>query len=194
MSKYYSLAANNYDPETTLCFEKFPRRKRHTPHYSLDSLFGERSLFDKLLLAESRIVTAFCDATEVIRGRRYPTNNYICNVGRKQGSLVLHVYQQHVVGEGGFVTASELPDFITNRNLSVVIQRAEKDLLAAKLAEMVSQCAVWYNEYSTGIWEIVPSLVDKHRLDRETLRLIHKTEQQLRREGLHGGGRLRVVH
>ena len=177
-------------------FEKFRRssRKQHVPRYLLNELFDEYRLLDKLLLAESRIVTAFCCATELIRGRRYPTYTFICGLGSRQSNLVAYVYDHHVRGTGGFVIASELPGFVADSHLAGVIQQAEKTLLAVQLAAMVSRCEVWYNSYGPGIWEIIPSRVDKHQLDRDTLLLVYKTAQQRRREKLHGGGRLAIVH
>lgn len=194
MPKYIGLIPDDDSPD--MSFEKFrrPNRKQHVPHYPLSELFNEAKMLDKLLLAESRIVTAFCCATELIRGRQYPTYTFICEVGPRQSDLVSYVYTQHVSGSGGFVLASELPSFIVDAHLTSVARHAERMLLATQLAAMVSRCEIWYNEYSTGIWEIVPSRVDKHLLDRATVRLVHKTEQQRRREVLHGGGRLAIVH
>lgn len=176
-------------PET---FERFRRSRRHehTPHYSLAELLDRSQLADKLTLAESRIVEAFVNATEIRRGRSYLTRGYIGGIGPAQKDLVAYV----IDGCRAFVTLSELPRSIPNHQLRTVARRTEKDLVAAKVAQLVQVNDIWRNDYATGIWEIRPSLVDRYELDQRLERLIHKTEQQLRREHLHGNSRLRVVH
>lgn len=179
-------------PET---FERFCRSRRHEhtpPHYTLAELFGRAQLADKLTLAESRIVEAFVNATEIRRGRLYYTRGYIGDIGSDPKDLVAYV----IDGCRAFVTLSELglPRSTPDRQLRTVARRAEKDLVTAKIAQLVQVNDIWRNDYATGIWEIRPSLVDKYELDRRLGRLIHKTEQQLRREHLHGDSRLRVVH
>lgn len=176
-------------------FEKIPRRRTYVPHYTLDQLFDEILMADKLLLAESRIVTAFFFATEEIHGRQYRTYTYIYGVGKKQKDLVSHIFNGYVDLSGGhFITASELPKFVRDSEIRETAHRAEKQLVAEKLNQMIAQCDIWFNDFSVGTWEIVPSIIDKHRTDKQAAALVYKTHQRLRREKLHGGGRLRVVH
>ena len=174
-------------------FEKIPRprkQQQHLTHYPLDELFSGARMADKLTLAEGRIVEVFTTATEIRRGRSYPTRGYIGAIGKTQKELVAHV----ITNSRRFVTVSELSKSVPYQQLKIVARRAEKDLVSAKVAQLVQKNDVWFNEYATGIWEIRPSLIDKYELDRELVRLIRKTDQQIRREHLHGDYPLRAVH
>lgn len=152
---------------------------------------------DMLTLAESRIVKAFVTATETKRRRSCLTRTSIPGIGSKQRDLVRHVIETCVNDDcDGFVNVSELPYLGSDaeKSLRLIAIHAENDLVALKVRQLSRLGVIWFNANGPGRWEIAPSLVDKYEHDAELARLIHRTEQQRRRERLHGNGRLRVVH
>lgn len=177
-------------------FEPFVRRsKQRNPHYPpLSEAFDEFQLSDKFALAEHRIVGAFAEASDIRRGRSYATPGYIGDIGSRQKDLVQYVTECHATTRRhGFVTVSELPRGLRG-NYVRAAKHYERQLVAAKLAQLVQRKDIWYNAYATGIWEICQSLLDKYLCDQALARLAFKAEQQIRRELLHGNQRLRVVH
>ena len=169
-------------------------RKEYVPRYKLDELFDEWQLQDGLLLAKYRIIDAFVNAEEFIRGKNRRTQSYIVGLGSRQKHLVGYVMQSVVLGRGlRFVTASELPRFVKQKHLKKTQEMAEHDLIAAMLSQ-ISPRDIWYNEDGTGTWEICQSLLDEYYLSLDLARLVGKNRARLRRESLHGGGRLQLVH
>ena len=170
------------------------KREEYVPRYRLDELFEEWQLQDGLLLAKHRIIDAFANAEEFTRGRSRRTQSYIVGLGGRQKHLADYVMQSVVLGRGlRFVTASELPRFIRQKHLKKTQEMAEYDLIAKKLSQM-SPRDIWYNEDGTGTWEICQSLLDEYYLNLDLARLVEKNRTRLRRESLHGGGRLLLVH
>lgn len=184
-----------YETEDVPTPKRPHRQKQYIPHYPLDMLFSEPQFGDKMSLAQRRIVQAFDEAYEIRRGKVIHTRTYIGNIGSRQKDLVKHIIDNYVrKDDNGFVTASELPPSIERRHLRGVAHQAEKGLVTLSLNWLCDRKDVWYNQYATGIWEIRQGIVDQYRLDKREAQLNYGTLQTLRREKLHGGGRLRVVH
>jgi hypothetical protein len=172
------------------------RRSRYTPDYRLDQLFSDDELSVKLMIARYRILMAFDHATYWSHGKLRGTDNFIIGVGPRQGDLADYVFNVVVDKmKCGIVTASELPEFVGNMTgtLRRVAEAAEQRLIAVQLA-MMAPDEVWFNAATPGTWNVAQSLMDEYRLSRELVRSAKKIDAQLRREALHNGERLRVVH
>ncbi len=171
-------------------------RQRHTPTYPLQELFDDDELTLKLQIARHRITKTFVHATVMSRGKRRETDNYIVGVGPRQKDLVAHVIGANLANHrSGIVTASELPACIgsTAAVLRAVAKHAEHQLVTVQLS-LLCPSGVWYNEDGTGAWEIAPTLTDEYHRNRHVVSEAKRIDARLRREALHGGGRLRVVH
>ena len=173
-----------------------PRRTSHVPKYRLDELFSDDELTLKLMIAKYRIMMAFDHATFWSHGKERGTDNFIVGVGSRQKDLV-HYIMEHVVKgmNSKIVTASDLPEFVgdTSSVLRHVAQEAERQLIAVQLA-MLSPDGIWFNTQTPGTWNVAASLMDEYRLSRELTREAKRVDARLRREALHSGGRLMVVH
>lgn len=179
------------------------RRPRHTTAkglvrtYPFSELFDENELIVKLKVAEYRICQAFFHAKAMSCGKMRGTDNFIVGVGPRQKDLVEYVFDQIIIAANGrVVTVSDLPQLEneTKASLVSVVIDVESRLVAAQLAVMVREGVVWFNENQGGSWNILQSSMDRYRLDRLSAAEVHRTNQRIRRENLHGGGRLKVVH
>jgi hypothetical protein len=173
-----------------------PRHTSHAPSYRLGDLFDDDQLAIKLMIAKYRILMAFDHATFWSHGKQRGTDNFIVGVGHRQKDLVHYVVEHVVKGmNGGIVTASELPDFVgdTSSVLRDVARSTERQLLAVQLA-MLTPDGIWFNAQTPGTWNISQSLMDEYRLGRKLVREAKRVDACLRREALHSGGRLMVVH
>ncbi len=172
------------------------RRPSYLPHYGLDELFDNDELALKLKIAQYRILTAFDRATYFAHGKVRSTDNFIIGVGERQKDLVEHVVDTVITGmKRGIVCASELPTWLGDNSpiLRSAARNAERQIVAVQLA-MLSPRNIWFEYQAPGFWVVAPSLMDEYRLDRELVAEAKKIDTRLRREGLHGDGRLRVVH
>jgi hypothetical protein len=173
-----------------------PRRAASTPKYRLDELFDDEELPVKLMIAKYRILMAFDHATFWSHGKQRGTDNFIVGVGHRQKDLTHYVIECVVKGMGRkIVTASELPGFVGDNSsvLRKVARETERQLVAVQLA-MLSPDYIWFNAQTPGTWNVAPSLMDDYRLNRELVHEVKRVDARLRREALHGGGRLAVVH
>jgi len=173
-----------------------PRRTSRVPDYRLDTLFSDDELTIKLMIAKYRILMAFDHATFWSHGKMRGTDNFIIGVGHRQKDLVHYVIEHVVEGMNGkIVTASELPEFVgdTSSILRAVARKTERQLVAVQLA-MLSPDGIWFNAQTPGTWNISQSLMDEYLLNRYLVRAAKRVDARLRREALHNGGRLRVVH
>ncbi|AHB42244.1 hypothetical protein RAAC3_TM7C00001G0387 [Candidatus Saccharibacteria bacterium RAAC3_TM7_1] len=173
-----------------------PRHTSHIPGYRLDELFTDDELALKLLIAQYRILMAFDHATFWSHGKLRGTDNFIIGVGHRQKDLVQYIVERVVIGmKSGIVTASELPEFVgdTSSVLRDVARNTERQLVAVQLA-MLSPDSIWFNAQTPGTWNVVQSLVDEYRLHRKLANEAKRVDARLRREALHNGGRLMVVH
>lgn len=165
--------------------------------YSLDELFSDEELVDKLGVARNRIAATFTNATEWRHGRKRGTHNYILGVGGQQKDLEDHIIKHTLTHERkGIVTASELPKSIGDHipTLKAVVRETNIRLIAAELDRMVNgEKLIWYNEHH-GTWEALQSVIDNYLAELTNAKQVRKVDERLRREALHGGGRLRVVH
>lgn len=173
------------------------KREAYVKRYELDELFDDDDLVIKLQIAQSRIVEAFVHASEHHRGKLRKTDNYIPYVGPRRRDLVEYIVD-HVLNRRNhrIVTSSELPAWLGGsvHVLKETAQDASTRLVAIRLYEMCQMKLIWFNGYNDGIWETTQSVVDQYRAEVSYGRDLRKTEERLRREDLHGGGRLRVVH
>jgi hypothetical protein len=172
------------------------KRSRYIPRYRLEELFTDDELTIKLMIARFRILMAFDHATFWSHGKIRGTDNFIVGVGSKQQNLVDYVVNRIVIDMNcGIVTASELPDFVgdTSSVLRKIARRTEVQLVAVQLA-MMSPADIWYNAQTPGMWQVKQSVMDTYRLDRYFAATAKKVDTQRRRESLHSGGRLMVVH
>lgn len=167
-------------------------RRSYIPDYELYELFSDDELMLKLMVAKYRILMAFDHATFWSHGKMRGTDNFIIGVGARQKDLVEYVANRN----GNIVTASELPDFVGDRSsvLRTIARNAEKRLLAVQLAMMCTDNAIWFNGSTPGLWEVAQHLMDDYRLNRQMVIEAKRVDARLRREALHAGGRLRVVH
>lgn len=173
------------------------RREEFIPSYELGSLFDDDDLTLKLMIAKYRLLMAFDRATYWAHGKKRGTDNFIIGVGDRQKDLVAHVEQNVLIGmRCGIVSASELPDFLGEKSsvLRKVARDAEKQLLAVRLAQLAADGEVWFNRHTPGTWNVSQRLMDDYQLDRQLTSEAKRIDSLLRRESLHHGGRLRVVH
>lgn len=173
-----------------------PRRTSRVPDYRLDALFSDDELTIKLMIAKYRILMAFDHATFWSHGKMRGTDNFIIGVGHRQKDLVQYVVERVVIGmSGGIVTASELPEFVGDSSsvLRQAARNAERQLIAVRLA-MLTPESIWFNAHTPGTWNISQSLMDEYRLSRKLANEAKRVDARLRREALHNGGRLMVMH
>ena len=173
------------------------RRKEYIKQYELHELFDPEEIALKLKVARHRIAATFFYATERYRGReRACTGNYIVNVDKRQKYLVDYIIEKTLVGRGhGIVTATELPEWVGDRPavLKAIINDVNRRLIAVELSRMVQESLIWFNEYHST-WETMQSVMDQFQAELNHAREIRKVDERLRREDLHDGGRLEVVH
>lgn len=172
-------------------------RKEFLPDYPLSEIFDEDGLELRLLIARHRILKAFDLATFWSHGKMRGTDNFIVEVGPKQKDLVDHIMTSIVVdGRSAILTLSDLPGHIegSNATLRQVVRRASRRLLAIQLSSMAQDGQVWFDRQIPGTWNVLPSLMDTYHKNRQVAAGVKKIEATERREGLHGGSRLRVVH
>ncbi len=171
-------------------------RSGYVPTYDLDELFDRDEIVLKLLIAEHRILKAYDYATYWSHGKLRGTDNFIVGVGPRQKDLVEHIINKVVKKGSNIVCVSELPSQISENasTLRHIARRAEHDLLADRLSYMVRNGQIWFDEQNPGTWNVSQGAMDGYRQDRELSRLVHHIEQTKRRESLHGGGHLMVVH
>lgn len=173
-----------------------PRHTSSVPDYKLESLFSDDVLTIKLMVAKYRILMAFDHATFWSCGKMRGTDNFIVGVDHRQKDLVQYIVERVVIGMGrGIVTASELPEFVGDNSslLRHAAHKAERQLIAVQLA-MLSPESIWFNAQPPGTWNVSQSLMDEYRYSRMLVIAAKRVDTRLRREGLHAGGRLRVVH
>ena len=171
-------------------------RDQHTPNYRLDKLFSDDELAIKLTIAKFRILMAFDHATYWSHGKERGTDNFIVGVGSRQKDLVHYVIERVVNGmKSSIVTSSDLPEFVGDNSsqLRQVARRTERQLIAVRLA-MLSPDKIWFDAHPPGCWNVSQGLMDDYRLNRKLVADAKKVDERLRREKLHGGGRLRVIH
>lgn len=172
------------------------RQHDYIPDYSLDSLFKPADLTIKLMIAEHRLMMAFDHAVYWSHGKLRGTDNFIVGVGHRQKDLVEHVIERIVEGmKSGIVTASDLPDFVgdTSSVLRRVARNAERRILAVRLEQLAGD-GIWFDRQTPGTWNISQSMMDTYRSNKRMTAEASRIDTRLRREGLHSGGRLRVVH
>lgn len=173
------------------------KHRSRIQHYSLDDLFDDDELALKLKISQHRIMKSFDYATYWSHGKMRGTDNFIVRVGPRQKDLVEHIFCSVITGRrSGIVTVSDLPREIEGSasTLQQVARSAERRLLAIQLSFMVQDGDIWFDEQVPGTWNVRPSLMDDYRLNRQISAEAKRVDQRLRRESLHGGGRLMVVH
>ena len=172
-------------------------RPQYAPNrFMLRDLFDDDELVSKLQLAEHRIMKAFARATQWQNGKMRGTNNVIIGIGPKQKNLVDHVMDKVVVGmRSPIVTVSDLPvlDGETTGQLKAIARDVEERLVAVRISKIIPH-KIWFDEWNGGTWNVSMKAMDDYRLNSKIAAQAHRTDQRLRREGLHSGGRLRVVH
>lgn len=177
--------------------ERTFRRPQHVRRYELDELFDYEDIVVKLQVAQNRIVEAFATATEYRRGKIRGTGGYIIGVDKQQKALVDHIMTHVINGrKHGIVIASELPSWIGNSRgvLHTVIDDLNRRFVAVRLSELCQKKIIWFNEYNNGTWDIHQRALDQYYAELSYAKEIRKVDERLRREDLHGGGRLRVIH
>lgn len=170
---------------------------RYVPSYRLDELFDDTVLRDKLNIAKYRVLMGFAYATHWQNGRLRGTDNYIVGVGPRQKDLVDHIVSKVTVELGkSIVAVSDLPLGIDGSTsmLRQVARSAERQLIAVCVSVMVADCHIWFEENVPGSWNILQSAMDEYHHGKQTVANAKKIDATLRREKLHGGGRLRMVH
>lgn len=171
------------------------RKSDYVPSYGISELFDDEALQDKLVIARNRVAAAFYYAERWSRGRYRPCE-YIVGLGPKQKDLVEYVMET-VIGyhHRGIVTIAELPTWLGKdpHMLRRIADRAEHNLVALALNELVKERHVWYNKYY-GTWETQQSILDEYIQQIKTAREIRKVDEQLRREALHADEILEQVH
>ena len=173
------------------------RRSGYIRRFDLDELFDSDELSLKLRIAEHRILKAFDYAAYWSHGKMRGTDNFIVGVSPRQKDFVDYIIDNVVIKlNSGIVFVSELPSIGTERSseLRRIARDAECRLVASRLALMVRDGQIWFNQQIPGTWNVTQRAMDNYRLDRKLAYEANKVDQTLRRESLHGGGRLVEIH
>ena len=166
--------------------------------YTLNRLFpSEAKLTLKLQIAQYRILEAFDDATHWSRGKVQSTDNFIVQIGGDKEDLVRYVYDRIVTDlQHRIVLVNDLPEEIEEPRsvLQQIAESAEKRLLAMQASLLAESHDIWFDHSKHGTWNVRQGLMADYRRNRQIAREIQRIDETFRRESLHGGGRLMVVH
>ena len=174
-------------------------RSIHQLGMPVGELFDDDQLADLMAAARRRIIAAFHHATEMHRGRRKGTDNYVRGVEPKMSELAYYVQRQM---KHPFISEAQLPasvDRLSSLEIKIIIQQATYDIIMATLKVMCvpkpktpsqyreASCSYEiYYDSELCVWQIVQSSIDEYVMYRRAARTAGQASIKDDRRNYHG--------
>jgi hypothetical protein len=175
-----------------------PRRSYvRIPKFSVHDLYEASELEDLVMTARDRVLNAFDRATEVYRGKRRGTDNYIGGIGSRQLDLTTYVVTGHMKP---FVEIRSLPVLpsqffeMNDKQLEELVMQIHTQIVQLAINTLHDERLIWYDE--CGLWTVCQSALDAWRQGNRTVhrrlkvdrRNYHgKPREQSKRRGIPAG-------
>lgn len=157
-----------------------PRRNSvWLPSYALSDIFSEEEMNDLAKLARDRVLNAFYWATELYRGKRRGTDNYIGGVGPRHRHLTQYVIRANMKPFMAVAALPVLPSHLfglSDKQYEVLVEQIQEQFVQLAVNALCDEHLIWYDDH--GLWNVCQSALDAWRSQDRHIRRAVKFDRR----------------